>query len=439
MLTICVGPNGSGKSLWAMHQIEELLMRDSRTIVTSLSVDKGALNEYLAHRYGEKCPDVMRRVMLIGLEEQSTYWRYRGCSGNLSKVVWRLDGGVPKSSGEFAPIKLGEYGDETWRMPGPGIIYVLDEIHKNFGAREWAKRGPEFVSYQSEHRHLSDDVIAITPQSGLLDKQFRMLCGECVVLTNLYKLRKGWLKAPRKIEYRTYQNCPPLPGEDHMIKGSLEIDVKGLASCYRTEEGVGIVGQGGADKGRESRGIPWWCIFPAGIVAALLMWFAAKAVLGGAMWWGLGRMKVAEAKSAGAEIMGGLGVTNNLNTAVERGLAGQAKTEMIETLGKSYTNHSVQIQGVTNKLNFRGYMKLGGKWQVLLGDGRIIERSVIREYEGRLFVPGFGWLTEAELRPGEGVKAPESGGMSDAPAGGGGGLRYIRVIDGKTGVVLRDY
>jgi len=39
MLTICVGPNGSGKSLWAVHQVEQVLTRDKRPIVTSLSVD----------------------------------------------------------------------------------------------------------------------------------------------------------------------------------------------------------------------------------------------------------------------------------------------------------------------------------------------------------------------------------------------------------------
>lgn len=270
MLTITVGPNGSGKSLWGMHQLERALLRDRRTIVTSLAVDLPALNEYMQRKYPKESIDVCNRVVVIGKELQRTFWRVRG--GKFDEYYGRQ------------PLVRGHFGDSSWREPDGGILYILDEIQTTFGARDWQQRGGEFVEYQSQHRKLSDDVICITPASSLVEKQFRLLCGECCVLRNMYQVRMGMWKAPRKIVYKLYENCPPVPGEESFHKGDIYIDAKALAGCYRTQDGLGVVGSQ-ADKGKEAKGIPWWVIIPIGAVGAFVLWYASSSLLH----WGAGK------------------------------------------------------------------------------------------------------------------------------------------------------
>lgn len=266
MLTIVVGANGSGKSLFGTEQVIQELRRTNRQIVTTLALDHGKLNEYLQKKYPKETIDVSGRVLCIGKNEITKFWRYRG---------------VNKAWGEYGPepIVLGAFGeDPKWSVADGGVLYVIDEAQVGFNARNWQKVGTEFCDFQSQHRKLTSDVIAITPASGLLDKQFRLLAGECIVLTNLYQKSVSVWKAPRKIVYQVFGNCPPLPGEEHSQKGSIYIDPEGVAGCYRTQDGVGIVG-GQADKGKESKGIPWYYAFGLAVVLAFAGWFVAGKIM----------------------------------------------------------------------------------------------------------------------------------------------------------------
>lgn len=278
MLTIVVGSNGSGKSLWALHQIIYFLLNDNRLIVTSMALDLGRLNEYLQEQHPKQNIDVTRRLVLITKEQMKTFWRVRGLAHD--EYYGRI------------PVIRGPYGDESWRDPDGGVIYVLEEAQTTFGAREWQKTGPEFCGYQSQHRHHGDDVIAISPAAALLDKQFRVLCGECVALNNLYRLRVGIIKAPRRICYSIFQNCPPAPGETPLQKGHIYIDPVGLASCYRTQDSVEGIGGLNADKGKEAKGIPFWIIFPAIATAAALAWLGLTKVMNWGVHSGFNAIKI---------------------------------------------------------------------------------------------------------------------------------------------------
>lgn len=286
MLTICVGPNGSGKSLWALHQLIRFLREDKRTIVTSLAVDLPRLNEYLQQHYKD-APDVYRRVLKIGAEEMKTFWRYRGVVD-----VWTDGSDGFDGAWGLEPVAFGAFPGEDWRKVTKGVIYVLDEVQTIFGAREWQKTSSEFLAYQSQHRKLGDDVIAISPASALIDKQFRILAGECVALSNLYKLKIGPVKAPRKIIYRVFQNCPPAPGEEALARGSFTIDGEGLASCYNTAAGVGIVAGADADKGKESKGVPFWALFVGLAAACVVAYFGLSRGMNWAAKWGTRKVQV---------------------------------------------------------------------------------------------------------------------------------------------------
>jgi len=298
-----VGENGSGKSLYGMHLVERELAEGHRNIVTTLAIDVPALNEYMQRKYPKRDCDVCGRVLVIGKEELKTFWRYRG--------IERM--------GEYGPepYVMGPFGDDTWSGSRPQCLYVLDEAQVCFNAREWMKTGPEFCQYQSQHRKAGDDVIAITPGSTLLDKQFRTLAAECIVLKNLYKAKSGVWKGPRKIVWRSFANCPPLPGEDHYAKGDIQIDAKGLASCYRTADGVGFVGGCDADKGKESKGIPWYY----GIVLAVVLGFAGWWVIGGILKFGVKKGSESLSVSGGAvpaAVQAAVASTNVANGAFQR-------------------------------------------------------------------------------------------------------------------------
>lgn len=277
MLTIVLGPNGSGKSLWGMHQLIRILTTTNRMIVTTLAVNLSLLNEYL-QKIG-KPADVLNRVLVIDKVQLKTFWRVRGVS--------------PDGEYGMSPVVAGKFGDESWSSVPHGIFYILDEIQVAFGAREWTSTGPEFVAYQSQHRKLGDDVIAISPASSLIEKQFRVLSHETIALSNQYQVKVGWFTAPKRIIYKIYSNCPPVPNEPPLGGGNIYIDAAGLAACYNTAAGLGIVGST-ADKGRSVKGIPWWTLIPGVALVAFLAYFGLTKISAAVVKRGLNKISVSE-------------------------------------------------------------------------------------------------------------------------------------------------
>lgn len=277
MLTIVLGANGSGKSLYGMHQLVRVLTTSDRTVVTTLAVNLSELNHYL-QRIG-KPVDVMNRVLVIDKVQLKTFWRYRGvrCDGEYGWV----------------PVVAGKFGDESWASVPHGIFYILDEVQVGFGSREWQSTGPEFVAYQSQHRKLGDDVMAVSPASSLIEKQFRVLSHETIALSNQYQVKVGIFTAPKRIIYKVYSNCPPVPGEPALSGGNIYIDAAGLAGCYNTAAGLGIVGST-ADKGRGAKGVPWWTIIPGVLVLGVLGYFGLSKLTGYAVQRGLQKIRVSE-------------------------------------------------------------------------------------------------------------------------------------------------
>ena len=220
MLTQAIGKVGSGKSLWAMEQLCLELHNTTRNVVTTLDIKLDELNEYMQKRWPLDDCRVCQRVTFLTKEQLRKFWRHRG-----------------------GAVVLGEFGvGEGWKGLEP-VFYLLDEDHEGFGARDWMKTGPEFTSYITQHRHLGDDILGTCPQPSLLDKQFRGMVGECVILDNWYKRRVKWFTMPRVIKWKLFANCPPVPGELPTQTGNMRIDAKGLANCYRTEGGLGVVGK----------------------------------------------------------------------------------------------------------------------------------------------------------------------------------------------------
>lgn len=59
---------------------------------------------------------------------------------------------------------------------GLPVLVVIDEAHLWFNARDWAKQSKEMLTFLTQSRKVSVDVIFITQACTNIDKQFRVLC-----------------------------------------------------------------------------------------------------------------------------------------------------------------------------------------------------------------------------------------------------------------------
>ena len=141
--------------------------------------------------------------------------------------------------GGFGREVYGGFGvDERWNSC-VGVFFVVDEGQKYYSARGWADRlkrgeehelpvGAECEDYLCQERKTGDDTLVTTPSSSLLDKQFRTLSTECVVLDNWYKKRIRGVRPPGRFHARIYENCPPGPGEEAVAVKNFYLDAGGL-------------------------------------------------------------------------------------------------------------------------------------------------------------------------------------------------------------------
>jgi hypothetical protein len=152
------------------------------------------------------------------------------------------------------------------------VLYVIDEVHEFFNARRWADTGEDALHYLSQHRKLGDDVICITQSIGNVDKQFRSVAQDFTYVRNHGKeslpLLGGLIRSLPLFARQTYlEPYTGAPGQRPMEIRTFKLNVEGLASCYQTAAGVGLLGRG-ADIGERKKGLnPIWLA----VIAALFV------------------------------------------------------------------------------------------------------------------------------------------------------------------------
>jgi len=247
-IRIIYGPGGSGKSRFQIELIVKQLRDTNRNIVTNLSVNLGRLNEYIQETYPRESVDVVGRVRILTVEETKEFWKVRGplrWTGN--EYDLEPDNGVN------------------------GVCYVIDEAGAaGFDAQGWAEsdgkssRGVRAKWYLDQQRKFGDDVFASTngrAPSGIA-KAFRDKAHGFIRLKNNRLAVFGPFRGRDNFKWEEFTREPHAASDDAAIaSGTFKLDEKGLASCYRTEEGVGVIGKG-ADKGARAKGIPILWIFP---------------------------------------------------------------------------------------------------------------------------------------------------------------------------------
>jgi hypothetical protein len=214
--------------MFGSHLLIEELISGSRHIVTNLPLDLEALNAAFLERFDNGC--ISDRVTMV--------------EDNELKQIFTLKD----------------------RYPSEGRLFVLDEAHIAFNARQWQSTGEDVLFYLSQHRKLGDDVIVITQAAGNLDKQFRSVAQTFVRCRNHATKRAGMFRGRERFT-ANYFETEMMKGEPAQVT-SYEIDWR--ADCYDTAKGVGISGSN-ADKGAKRNGISiWWGVAAAVVGVALI-------------------------------------------------------------------------------------------------------------------------------------------------------------------------
>jgi len=266
------GKPGAGKSYGALLLILEELERGDKYIVTNMALLLPMLNEYY-QRGGRRFIDVYERIRLISREEAGEFWRFRGTFSMRKppKVLTRGRDIKKLKIGAGAVISDDDLEESynvvdalSWYvLPGmPGVLYVIDEAHILFDARNFQRTAKELTVYNSQHRKFVDDVIFVTQFLDLLEKRIRGFCEIFIVYKN-FAGNKMWniLSMPRRMRELTYSVDPTGAGRaaaDTEVWRQLDIS---KASLYDTMAGVGVQG-GRKPEVRKQRGfsIPWWAV-----------------------------------------------------------------------------------------------------------------------------------------------------------------------------------
>lgn len=337
------GKPGSGKTLYGVHLLLREISRGSRNVVTNLPLHPGRLNEYLQERYPLEDLRLLQRLTVLTEDQARTFWKFRG-----------------EDEGKA------------------GVIYLLDELHLFFNARDWMQTGRDCLHYLSQHRKLGDVVIAITQSVPNVDKQFRSVAEDFTVLRNEYTAKFGPFRGRGRFVRKTYLSEPTGGSQQEPFESaSFTLDAAGIASCYDTAQGIGIHGNA-ADKGRRASGISIWWTIPLGVgvasLAGIIPWVMAK-----------GAASIVAPSTA------------VLTAAVPEKRSGSA--------GSSPETERLQTPGV-GSVWVNGYIARGSKINVTLSDGRTFtERDDVLARVERNFI---------ELRTGERYYLKSSNGIEGA-------------------------
>lgn len=173
------GKPGAGKSYFATRCIiAEILEGNNRTIVTNVPINRQKLREYVKKDFN--------------LYDLATFSDNRFFFTNRGHYNIQIENASENQ--DFG--KLLQDDDD-------GILYIIDEAHLYFNARNWKHMMGATLSYITFIRHIGDTCIYMCQKFSDIDSQFRGKTQAFHLLRNLSKERYGWFK--RGNGFRCYQ------------------------------------------------------------------------------------------------------------------------------------------------------------------------------------------------------------------------------------------
>lgn len=257
MIKIVVGPPGAGKGLWLIQMVVDVLLDSNKTIITNFAIRLPELNVWLQKHHPEASVNLHERIVFLPEDEVKEFY------------LWRSNG-VKIQAPTKEMMDGNEFQDYAIANQHPSVCYVLDEADIYFGAREYASHGRAVNFYNKQHRKLGDSVYYCCQATDQIDKQIRLLTQETIILKNLSKQKKGIFKLPALFCWSQYYQVPKQMDKP-MCSGTFRLEVgPGLKECYETAAGVGMEGMK-ADRGERAKGVHYYWLIPAVIVAAILV------------------------------------------------------------------------------------------------------------------------------------------------------------------------
>lgn len=365
MLHFVVGKPRSGKSYYASANqkggaalVRELMNPDGRYIVTNLPLVMHELEAFMTKR--GRVIDGSSRITLLEHSQVKQFWRYRG--GGYVRDV-------PNDPTEQTELQLLQ-NDEIFQITGDamhkrGVLYLLDEIHVYYPARNCMAKAPkgtgEWVfQYATQHGHFTDTIMMITQALSYVDKQFREMTQDYTFLEN-ERLRKvsGFRKGAGFVA-RTFIYPPVLGTEQPDFVEEMPLDTEGYGAIYDTSGGAGISGGGAADKGAKAKGLPLksiWFMGAAALVLVCLLLFGARH------YW----HSWLDRRLAKTEQVGGLG---------------RKEPKKADPATAPAPSKPDNPPAVSQAVTWTRYVQRGAKVYVYLSDGRVVTAPSRVEYDG---------------------------------------------------------
>jgi hypothetical protein len=291
---IC-GKPGGGKSYLGVRQIvEELgIPTSDRYIVTNIELifgDRETVEEvplpwawrcfgWLFRLFGKVPPETTRKRTLKGLatychehfkHEVNLRERIRILDDSESGEFWLYEPG--RKFEQRKKIKVGKHERDVPDFEdraARGCLYVIDECHNYFPAREWQLTGNDATFFLSQHRKLNCDVILITQHPEQCDKALRRLAQEYMTVRNLSREPfLGFNLASWFGEFRFLRmlNSPQSGNPCVFESGFVSLNTAEIGALYDTMQGVGIAGRVVAKREQRGRSL-WWLLVPMAVFA----------------------------------------------------------------------------------------------------------------------------------------------------------------------------
>jgi len=394
-----LGLPGDGKSMSGVRRVVTELLEGERDIITNLPLEVGELESYIRAQPGGESVNVRDRIFDLEEAEVRKFWLKRGhgwwlrdieeadykknIRPNLKTVYRYRHGPAGVERKAICEVGAGELEElvrsgEVETGPVPGAVYVIDESQNFWPARSWQQTPSGLMFYLSQHRHVGDDCIFITQTESQVEKTVRNLVAEYWVFRDMSKRRKWGFRLPGRFTWSLFGEPPSALGANMQAFGSFSLDKSGLASCYRTADGVGVGGpMAKADMGRKKAGVHWaWFVVlmvavAVGVVLVpdLVARVASKALVGGAA-------KVASGISgvpAAAVASGTLQVTQAVVSVVPAAVPFVRHPD-----DKQAVHNAKQIDAGTNRVRLVGCLRGPRKsFLIKTSDGRFYEGSEI--------------------------------------------------------------
>jgi len=228
-------PRGGKTHLGVKTILLEFLkpLEQRRMVVTNIAIFQDVLIELMHNRPNLEIGDLSQQLRVLTDEETGEFWLYIPGHDFTGRKQIKLNrrGGV---------LDVPDLDAMMEKAPN-GILFVIDECHIFYPAREWQKTGSDCTYYLSQHGKLRHDVILITQHPDQCDKALRRLTQEYAGVRNLSRepllgFRLGnWFRIVRML------NSPTSPNPAIFDTQWMGLD-KDICRLYDTMQGVGIVG-----------------------------------------------------------------------------------------------------------------------------------------------------------------------------------------------------